>query len=497
MKVAEPCMVNPNSKGSLTCVLEHVQEQCQIGDDKDRKWVYTWCDSVPYLIGSKVQEETLKCALCGEMVNRTDMTSHQEDKHKEEEAEFEQWFGGIFLRPGPGHIELNMACAIMKLLWAPYMQHFAILLGFRSPRAQDVVHRGVDHHRSRQILSTLLNALAKELVRPFVIHQREAKKETDIDQFFEWYGSDVKDHNYRFAWSVCFTYLLAFQLYTQAVRKNHHEHMMAARASFAPLFYGRNHPRYRELHLRDMMDRVQSPNDLREDMAASESFSLSGAHNKGQGVDFLHEEVNRTVKSLLPPGAVTADLWTRVCRKADSLSEMKDKCIAMTGYQSISGKKAPKRHDHEETMIRRELRQAKLLETPTESKDLMTSITGDLLDHDLANMAQMMKSSYKEYKEELVKNGKFGGGKLTQTLYITPEERARGESMESKTKQVIKQEIQKLISEYGLTDFSVDQLKQSSKKDDYLKLYYEVQEAIEEEECVAEEEEEQELENEQ
>ena len=58
------------------------------------------------------------------------------------------------------------------------MQHFAKLLGFRSPRAQDVIHRGIDHHRSRQILhcvSTLLNALAKELVRPFVMHQREAK----------------------------------------------------------------------------------------------------------------------------------------------------------------------------------------------------------------------------------------------------------------------------------------------------------------------------------
>ncbi len=74
-----------------------------------------------------------------------------------------------------------------------------------------------------------------------------------------------------------------------------------------------------------MINRVQSPKDLREEMAANESFSMSGAYHKGQGLyTFLHEEVNRTVKSLLPPGAVTADLWTRVCRKADSLSEMKD-----------------------------------------------------------------------------------------------------------------------------------------------------------------------------
>ena len=36
------------------------------------------------------------------MINKTDMVSHQNDKHKEE-AEFEEWFGGIFLKPGPDH----------------------------------------------------------------------------------------------------------------------------------------------------------------------------------------------------------------------------------------------------------------------------------------------------------------------------------------------------------------------------------------------------------
>lgn len=127
-------------------MLNHVQEYAKMGDEQKRKWVCVWCDAVPYLLGSKVQEELMKCILCGQQVVTTDMDEHQESYHKEEAKEFEMWFKGIFLRPGPGHIELNMARALIKVFWHPYIQHFAILLGFRSLRAQDVIHNGVDNH---------------------------------------------------------------------------------------------------------------------------------------------------------------------------------------------------------------------------------------------------------------------------------------------------------------------------------------------------------------
>ena len=50
-----------------------------------------------------------------------------------------------------------------------------------------------------------------------------------------------------------------------------------------------------------MMDRIQSPDVLSHDLSAKESFSASGRHNAGQGADFIHEEVNKKVKSFLPP----------------------------------------------------------------------------------------------------------------------------------------------------------------------------------------------------
>ena len=481
--IAEPCMVNPNTKVNVQTVLEHVREQSNTsGEKKAREWTYVWCDAVPYLLGSKVQDETLKCALCEEMVKKTDMKQHQTQNHQDQETEYETWFDDIFLRPGPGHIELNMARALMKLLWDPFLQHFTILLGFRSPRAQEIIHNGVDHHRSRQIISTLLNAFSKELIRPFVLEQRRKGEDADVNKYFEWLRGEVKDPNYIFAWRVCFTFLLAFQLYTESVRKNNHEHMLAARSAFAPLFYGRNHPRYRELHLRDMLDRVQCPDELKEDIKQYESFSVSGVVNKGQGADFVHEEVNRTVKALLLPGAVTASIWTKVCRKADTLSEMKAKCLSSAGVNSISGMKAPKKHDHEETMFRRELRDARLLDSPRET-NTMTSIIGVELDHDLPNMLDVLTACYRQYKEDVKTSGKFGSKKISKTLYITKTERARGEMIEAKSKEEIKDEITKMVNESGLkqVEISLKKLKASTVKADYLKVYYEAVEAAEEE----------------
>ena len=42
------------------------------------------------------------------------------------------------------------------------------MLGYRTPHAKDVVCEGIDHHRTRQILSACLKALSRKLVLPYV-----------------------------------------------------------------------------------------------------------------------------------------------------------------------------------------------------------------------------------------------------------------------------------------------------------------------------------------
>ena len=83
-----------------------------------------------------------------------------------------------------------------------------------------------------------------------------------------------------------------------------------------------------------MMDRVQCPPTLAEYFQQTEAFSVSGRLNAGQGVDFIHEEVNKLVKSFLPPGSIGETTWTHVCRKADELSAIKKNAMDTAGMSS-------------------------------------------------------------------------------------------------------------------------------------------------------------------
>ena len=135
-------------------------------------------------------------------------------------------------------------------------------LGFRTPRAQEVVCSGVDHHGSRQILSAAFMALSLELLVLYVRYCR-GKSEVPTDSgYFSWVASEVKDSVYLFLFDMCWTFLFAFALYTEAIRKNNHVNMLAAHCAFCPLFYGRHHPKHQEIHLRDMCGKVSYPQIL-------------------------------------------------------------------------------------------------------------------------------------------------------------------------------------------------------------------------------------------
>ena len=87
---------------------------------------------------------------------------------------------------------------------------------------------------------------------------------------------------------------------------------MGVRIQFAPLFYSFHHPKYQQLHLRDLWQRVQMPERLKSFIENNESFSLSGKQNASQGCDFIHDELNKRVKSFLSPIMPTPDVWGRV-----------------------------------------------------------------------------------------------------------------------------------------------------------------------------------------
>lgn len=85
------------------------------------------------------------------------------------------------------------------------------------------------------------------------------------------------------------------------------------------LFHGRNHPKYQEIELVDTMIRNLMPADLKDFFEKFESITKSKDHSKGQGYDFILEELNKEVKSWLRKGVSSDSLWLCVCRNHDLL----------------------------------------------------------------------------------------------------------------------------------------------------------------------------------
>ncbi|CAC5359316.1 unnamed protein product [Mytilus coruscus] len=243
----------------------------------------------------RLQQYVYVCSSCEELVDtrKESLDDHTAKHNHDNSINFHRAFSDFIFRPGPGHIELNMAKCLLNFCW-PILLPMVSALGFRTKKALDVVKRGTDHHRSKHILFTLFDALARELLLTHVRNSLESGAPVSLESFNDWVRDSVVDPNYLFLFDMCFTFLLAFK---RTITKLSWQ----PEYSLRPLFFAGNHPKYQELHLRDLCDRVQYPPELALEMKNTESFSVSGEFNKGQGADFVHEETNKFIKSFLPP----------------------------------------------------------------------------------------------------------------------------------------------------------------------------------------------------
>ena len=179
MQVGEPCMVNPSSHEAMDEVMSHVKKCCNVGPHCERKRTILASDGVPYILASDIQDNFYICNNCNIEVDRKNITDEEFNEYIQvhcqsckqsngtEAEQFSKRHQDILLLPGPGHMELNEGKMLLKFLWYPFVSYLSTLLGFRTPRAKDVVKEGVNHHRTKQIFSVCLEALSKELLLPF------------------------------------------------------------------------------------------------------------------------------------------------------------------------------------------------------------------------------------------------------------------------------------------------------------------------------------------
>ena len=72
----------------------------------------------------------------------------------------------------------------------------------------------------------------------------------------------------------------------------------------------------------DLKMRLLAPPEIQNYISDNESFSTSGHASKGEGGDFVLENRNKRIKSLIPKGVPTEDVWLQACRSFDTLDKV-------------------------------------------------------------------------------------------------------------------------------------------------------------------------------
>ena len=441
-------MANPCSQESVYSVMKHVQNICSVGANENRKWAILISDGVPYTLASDIQDFVLFCQEWGMEVDRKGISSAefeeflitQESLCRSDipiNKRFTSSFMNLLLLPGLDRMELNQSRILLKLLWEPILSHVVSLLGFRTPRAKQVVKEGIDHHRSRQILEVCLEAISKELLTPYARDCMKSNTTPNAESYQIWL-SNVKDRTYLFYYHVTFSFLLSFHLLTEAVGKNNADHIMVAQVQFAPLFFSFHHPRYQHFFMRDICQRVQIPGELNHFVSSHEYFSLSGKDNAGQGVDFVHEERNKRIKAILLPLMPTEETWTRICSNLKDLEELCNSIFKI----SPSQKKFPNL-TNEITMIRREVRSSLFVNGLTKVSPI-TSFGDAEIDPELVIIKYISKENYENYKLQFITSGQYGA-KIQNPLIVTAQHGIAHEKIENKIMEALLLKIKDLL----------------------------------------------------
>ena len=194
-------------------------------------------------------------------------------------------------------------------------------MGYKSIKAQVACQNATDHHKSWQIFHIFLYATADELVLPYVRKCLAENQTPSLTKLYDWLKT-VKYSNYIFMQEAIFTYVYSLFLFRAAVRRNNSEVLLAARTKFSSMFYGFNMTSYQEIDYRDLKMRLLAPPEIQNYIGDNESFSTSCHASKGEGGDFVLENRNKRIKSLIPKGVPTEDVWLQACRSFDTLDKV-------------------------------------------------------------------------------------------------------------------------------------------------------------------------------
>src|SRR3989337_1513317 len=192
---------------------------------------------------------------------------------------------------------MNMIRAYVELNWEIDLKEFATCQDYRTENQLAYFKKCIDHHKSwDSICNIYCQAIAMELMWPYV----KSHSNPSVEGYLAWV-KEQQDSLYQLKYEQTFVYLQAIINYRKAIRTNNPFLKRAAKRSFSPIWSARRHPIY---HLIEVSDEVQSMRlrpEVYEIIEKNSVVSRSGLYEQHQGLDAIIEEVNKALKSLIPP----------------------------------------------------------------------------------------------------------------------------------------------------------------------------------------------------
>ncbi|KAF0444000.1 hypothetical protein F8M41_003507 [Gigaspora margarita] len=135
-----------------------------------------------------------------------------------------------------------------------------------------------------------------ELIWPYVV----SASNLPVNGFLDW-AKNQKNDLYKLKYEQIFWYLQAIINFRTGVRYNQPLLKSAARRIFAPIWSAWRHSIYQAIEIADKEQLIRLHPEIHQIIEQNSVIARSGWSNQHQGLDAILEEVNKTLKMLIPP----------------------------------------------------------------------------------------------------------------------------------------------------------------------------------------------------
>ena len=205
-------------------------------------------------------------------------------------------YGQIILRIGGFHLELAMHRAYVNLNWDINYSEIARFANFVSPKAQLVMHKVSDFHKSTDLFMASRSAKIREFLIPYVKDCQTRGKTPSQEDFSSWVDDEVTDKNYKLAIKIESVFGTAIWLSHAATRANNFALTDSAFTVFAPLFHIMGNCNYSIIELYDMHLKRKCRKvvpELAANLEQNEGTNFTNLPFCAQPNDARHEELNK------------------------------------------------------------------------------------------------------------------------------------------------------------------------------------------------------------